>query len=122
MGHSIITVTFLSLAARLLASLDSGLFCYTATASSAVVSLLPGYLICKYYFSCPSSLSLLSYLVTSTFEIGSGNIICGSFKIVYALTFTLFLVSCLIFDQSFALLVQSLGLLLANGIGLVLGL
>ncbi|KAH9966101.1 hypothetical protein BC827DRAFT_1259216 [Russula dissimulans] len=65
---------FISLLARGLSSLHSQTFCYSAISSAAIVGILPGYLI-----------------LSSSLELASKNILCGSVKMVYALIYTLFL-------------------------------
>ncbi|KAJ3517983.1 hypothetical protein NLJ89_g154 [Agrocybe chaxingu] len=70
-----ITVSIVvSFAARGLSSIRSQIFCYTAISSSGIVGILPGYLI-----------------LSSSLELASKNIVCGSVKMVYALIYTLFL-------------------------------
>ncbi|PPQ99076.1 hypothetical protein CVT24_003636 [Panaeolus cyanescens] len=70
-----ITVSiFVSFVARGLSSIRSQIFCYTAISSSGIVGILPGYLI-----------------LSSSLELASKNIVCGSVKMVYALIYTLFL-------------------------------
>ncbi|KAI0375696.1 DUF1212-domain-containing protein [Pilatotrama ljubarskyi] len=70
-----ISVTIvISFAARGLSSIRSQIFCYTAISSSGIVGILPGYLI-----------------LSSSLELASKNIVCGSVKMVYALIYTLFL-------------------------------
>ncbi|KAJ8698312.1 pheromone-regulated protein prm10 [Pleurotus ostreatus] len=70
-----ITITiFISFTARGLSSIRSHLFCYTAISSSSIIGILPGYLI-----------------LSSSLELASKNILCGSVKMVYALIYTLFL-------------------------------
>ncbi|OCH94051.1 DUF1212-domain-containing protein [Obba rivulosa] len=70
-----ITVTiFISFLARGLSSIRSQIFCYTAISSAGIVGILPGYLI-----------------LSSSLELASKNIVCGSVKMVYALIYTLFL-------------------------------
>ncbi|KAK1229511.1 pheromone-regulated protein prm10 [Marasmius sp. AFHP31] len=65
---------FVSFAARGLSSIRTQIFCYTAISSSAIIGILPGYLI-----------------LSSSLELASKNIVCGSVKMVYALIYTLFL-------------------------------
>ncbi|KAF9055520.1 DUF1212-domain-containing protein [Hymenopellis radicata] len=65
---------FVSFTARGLSSIRSQIFCYTAISSSAIIGILPGYLI-----------------LSSSLELASKNIVCGSVKMVYALIYTLFL-------------------------------
>ncbi|KAF9057691.1 hypothetical protein BJ165DRAFT_1335228 [Panaeolus papilionaceus] len=70
-----ITVSiFVSFVARGLSSIRSQIFCYTAISSSGIIGILPGYLI-----------------LSSSLELASKNIVCGSVKMVYALIYTLFL-------------------------------
>ncbi|EIW82315.1 DUF1212-domain-containing protein [Coniophora puteana RWD-64-598 SS2] len=70
-----ITVAMLmSFTARGLSSIRSDIFCYTAISSAGIIGILPGYLI-----------------LSSSLELASKNIICGSVKMVYALIYTLFL-------------------------------
>ncbi|KAG2013515.1 DUF1212 domain membrane protein [Coprinopsis cinerea AmutBmut pab1-1] len=63
-----------SFVARALSSVKSQIFCYTAISSSGIIGILPGYLI-----------------LSSSLELASKNIVCGSVKMVYALIYTLFL-------------------------------
>ncbi|KAL1747665.1 hypothetical protein HDZ31DRAFT_31302 [Schizophyllum fasciatum] len=65
---------FVSFAARGLSSIRSRIFCYSAISSAGIVGILPGYLI-----------------LSSSLELASKNIVCGSVKMVYALIYTLFL-------------------------------
>ncbi|KAI0003098.1 DUF1212-domain-containing protein [Russula compacta] len=65
---------FISLLARGLSGLHSQIFCYSAISSAGIVGILPGYLI-----------------LSSSLELASKNILCGSVKMVYALIYTLFL-------------------------------
>ncbi|KAJ7228522.1 DUF1212-domain-containing protein [Mycena pura] len=65
---------FVSFTARGLSSIRSHLFCYTAISSAGIIGILPGYLI-----------------LSSSLELASKNIVCGSVKMVYALIYTLFL-------------------------------
>ncbi|KAF9268113.1 DUF1212-domain-containing protein [Marasmius fiardii PR-910] len=65
---------FVSFAARGLSSIRSQIFCYTAISSAGIIGILPGYLI-----------------LSSSLELASKNIVCGSVKMVYALIYTLFL-------------------------------
>ncbi|RDB22807.1 Pheromone-regulated membrane protein 10 [Hypsizygus marmoreus] len=70
-----ITIAILvSFAARGLSSIRSQIFCYTAISSAGIIGILPGYLI-----------------LSSSLELASKNIVCGSVKMVYALIYTLFL-------------------------------
>ncbi|KAK7054200.1 pheromone-regulated membrane protein 10 [Favolaschia claudopus] len=70
----ITTAIFVSFLARGLSSIRDRIFCYTAISSSGIIGILPGYLI-----------------LTSSLELASKNIVCGSVKMVYALIYTLFL-------------------------------
>ncbi|KAF8264762.1 DUF1212-domain-containing protein [Lactarius quietus] len=65
---------FISFLARALSSIQIELFCYTAISSAGIVCILPGYLI-----------------LSSSLELASKNMLCGSVKMVYALIYTLFL-------------------------------
>ncbi|KAF9534188.1 DUF1212-domain-containing protein [Crepidotus variabilis] len=70
-----ITISILvSFVARGLSSIRSRIFCYTAISSAGIIGILPGYLI-----------------LSSSLELASKNIVCGSVKMVYALIYTLFL-------------------------------
>ena len=82
---------FISFLARALSSIRSELFCYTAISSAGIVCILPGYLIRKlsYLQTCPCGRRDLS--VSSSLELASKNMLCGSVKMVYALIYTLFL-------------------------------
>ncbi|PFH52842.1 hypothetical protein AMATHDRAFT_189031 [Amanita thiersii Skay4041] len=66
-----ILISFMS---RGLSSIRSRIFCYTAISSAGIVGILPGYLI-----------------LSSSLELASKNIVCGSVRMVYALIYTLFL-------------------------------
>ncbi|KAJ6628750.1 hypothetical protein B0H10DRAFT_2160730 [Mycena sp. CBHHK59/15] len=63
-----------SFVARGLSAIRDQIFCYTAISSSGIIGILPGYLI-----------------LSSSLELASKNIVCGSVKMVYALIYTLFL-------------------------------
>ncbi|KAI0058885.1 DUF1212-domain-containing protein [Artomyces pyxidatus] len=63
-----------SFIARALSSIRTEIFCYAAISSAGIVGILPGYLI-----------------LSSSLELASKNILCGSVKMVYALIYTLFL-------------------------------
>ncbi|KAJ7638977.1 DUF1212-domain-containing protein [Roridomyces roridus] len=65
---------FVSFAARGLSSIRTQIFCYSAISSAGIIGILPGYLI-----------------LSSSLELASKNIVCGSVKMVYALIYTLFL-------------------------------
>ncbi|TFK29373.1 DUF1212-domain-containing protein [Coprinopsis marcescibilis] len=86
-----ITVSILvSFVARGLSSIKSQIFCYTAISSSGIIGILPGYLI-----------------LSSSLELASKNIVCGSVKMVYALIYTLFLGFGLQIGNDFFLLIDS---------------
>ncbi|KAG9084638.1 hypothetical protein FRC07_013584, partial [Ceratobasidium sp. 392] len=63
-----------SFVARGLASLPSGIFCYSAISSAGVVLILPGFMV-----------------LCSSLELASKNLISGSVKMVYAIVYSLFL-------------------------------
>ncbi|KAG7096799.1 hypothetical protein E1B28_004208 [Marasmius oreades] len=87
---------FVSFTARGLSSIRSRIFCYTAISSAGIIGILPGYLI-----------------LSSSLELASKNIVCGSVKMVYALIYTLFLVCHLKFcknSRSEAEIIQGFGL------------
>ncbi|KAJ3480877.1 hypothetical protein NLI96_g1367 [Meripilus lineatus] len=70
-----VTMTMtMSFLARALSSIHGNMFCYTAISSASIVGILPGFLI-----------------LSSSLELASKNIVCGSVKLVYALIYTLFL-------------------------------
>ncbi|KAI0788559.1 DUF1212-domain-containing protein [Abortiporus biennis] len=70
-----ITISILiSFLARGLSSIRTQIFCYTAISSAGIVGILPGFMI-----------------LSSSLELASKNIVCGSVKMVYALIYTLFL-------------------------------
>ncbi|KAJ7129524.1 hypothetical protein C8R44DRAFT_615123 [Mycena epipterygia] len=81
---------FVSFAARGLSSIRSQIFCYTAISSAGIIGILPGYLI-----------------LSSSLELASKNIVCGSVKMVYALIYTLFLGFGLQIGSDFYLLLDS---------------
>jgi len=54
--------------------INGNLFCYTAITSSSIIGILPGYLI-----------------LSSSLELASKKIVCGSVRMVYSLMYTLFL-------------------------------
>ncbi|KAJ7765013.1 hypothetical protein DFH07DRAFT_867174 [Mycena maculata] len=81
---------FVSFAARGLSSIHSQIFCYTAISSAGIIGILPGYLI-----------------LSSSLELASKNIVCGSVKMVYALIYTLFLGFGLQIGSDFYLLLDS---------------
>lgn len=81
----------MSFTARGLSSIPHQIFCYTAISSSSIIGILPGYLICRFvYINFQSILTCL--LVSSSLELASKNLFCGSVRMVYALVYTLFLV------------------------------
>ncbi|KAH8833204.1 hypothetical protein DL96DRAFT_1677403 [Flagelloscypha sp. PMI_526] len=70
-----VTVAFLiSFLARALSSIHGNVFCYSAITSAGVVHILPKFMI-----------------LTSSLELMSRNVFCGSVRIVYAIIYTLFL-------------------------------
>lgn len=81
--------------ARGLSNLRGDIFCYSAISSAGVVVILPGFTVCKSSVQFPLSQVFLSSdpLVISALELMSKNIFCGSVRIVYAIIYTLFLVS-----------------------------
>ncbi|KAJ7094631.1 hypothetical protein B0H15DRAFT_938234 [Mycena belliarum] len=81
---------FVSFTARGLSSIRSQIFCYTAISSAGIIGILPGYLI-----------------LSSSLELASKNIVCGSVKMVYALIYTLFLGFGLQIGSDFYLLFDS---------------
>lgn len=106
----ITTSIVISFAARGLSAIRSQIFCYTAISSSAIIGILPGYLI-----------------LSSSLELASKNIVNGSVKMVYALIYTLFLGFglqigsdfYLLLDQPYRHQLQSLKDHLASSISLV---
>lgn len=69
-------------------------FCYPALASSGVVLILPGYAIreCS-VLSLEMLRSYCGYIVCGSLELASKNIVTGSVRMVYAIIYSLFLVS-----------------------------
>lgn len=105
----------ISFVARGLSTISSQIFCYTAISSAGIVGILPGYLICR-FFDLSLEPVLTIYIVSSSLELASRNIVCGSVKMVYSLIYTLFLVSphysgrlCVLInrDQAFGLQIGS---------------
>ena len=88
-----------SFVARALGTLSNNLFCYSAVSSAGVVLILPGFTIRKCHQSA-SAVSVTSTqslkLVIAALELTSRNILCGSVRMVYAIIYTLFLVSLLL--------------------------
>lgn len=78
--------------ARGLSSIRGSIFCYNAIASAGVVLILPGFTICKWCTDLLKSF-LKPRQVISALELMSKNLFCGSVRIVYAIIYTLFLVS-----------------------------
>lgn len=68
------------------------MFCYTAISSAGIVGILPGYLIRQWPHFLPCDFKLTYRTVSSSLELASKNIVCGSVRMVYALIYTLFLV------------------------------
>lgn len=84
----------MSFIARGLSSIRTRVFCYTAISSSAIIGILPGYLIRRFPIPRYSARTLTNRCeVLSSLELASKNIVCGSVKMVYALIYMLFLVS-----------------------------
>ena len=83
-----------SLIARILSTIHGHLFCYSAISSAGVVLILPGFTVRKW-----QRLTLNEFpgsfpsIVISALELTSRNIMCGSVRMVYAIIYTLFLVS-----------------------------
>ncbi|CAL1695460.1 unnamed protein product [Somion occarium] len=75
-GASFLSIMQIGVASKTrgLSSIRDQIFCYTAISSASIVGILPGFLI-----------------LSSSLELASKNIICGSVKMVYALIYTLFL-------------------------------
>lgn len=85
--------------ARGLSNIPGDIFCYSAVSSAGVVVILPGFTIrqsiplslrCPFIFG---SFSKYVNIVISALELMSKNIFCGSVRMVYAIIYTLFLVS-----------------------------
>lgn len=72
--YEILSAIVVSFVARGLSTIRSQIFCYASISSASVVTILPGFLI-----------------LTSSLDLASKNILCGSIKMVYALIYTLFL-------------------------------
>jgi len=85
--YEILSVIGVSFLARGLSTIRSQIFCYAAISSAGVVTVLPGYLI-----------------LTSSLDLATKNIMCGSIKLVYALIYTLFLGFALQFGSDLYLL------------------
>ncbi|KAI0035149.1 DUF1212-domain-containing protein [Vararia minispora EC-137] len=64
----------MSLIARALSSIRTEIFCYNSIAYASIVGLLPGFLV-----------------LTSSLELASKNLLCGSVKMVYSLVYALFI-------------------------------
>lgn len=96
LSHALrVTVTIaIAFAARGLSSIRSQIFCYTAISSAGIVLILPGYLIRAFFIltmrTCFKRTNHRG-IVSSSLELASKNIVCGSVKMVYALIYTLFL-------------------------------
>jgi uncharacterized membrane protein YjjP (DUF1212 family) len=82
----------------------TGIFCYQSLSSAGVVLILPGYVICmsivfpviKEFIVniLPTELFFLYFTkVCGSLELASKNLIAGSVKMVYAVIYSLFLVS-----------------------------
>lgn len=85
----------MALMARGLSSIPHHLFCYTAISSSAIIGILPGYLI-RTCISYSSLIIAQDFIVGSSLELASKNMFCGSIRMVYALIYTLLLVRTLV--------------------------
>ena len=85
----------MSFTARLLGTLHGNLFCYSAISSAGVVLILPGFTIRECIWRPLSSGGPLigTVPVIAALELTSRNILCGSVRMVYAIIYTLFLVS-----------------------------
>lgn len=91
--------TIISFAARGLSV--TGYFCYGAVASAGVCLILPGYVICGFIHHRILDLRrnidpTCSHAVCGALELASKNIVAGSVRMVYAIIYSLFLVSYLI--------------------------
>lgn len=80
--------TFISFAARGLSV--TGIFCYQSIVSAGVTLILPGYTICEGDVG-PRVMS--DAAVCGSLELASKNIVAGSVRMVYAIIYSLFLVS-----------------------------
>ena len=81
----------MSFCARGLSSIPGDYFCYIAISSAAIVGILPGYLVRKCVASQYAEVISRCGVVTSSLELASKNIVCGSIKMVYSLIYTTFL-------------------------------
>jgi len=81
----------MSFLARALSSIPGDYFCYIAISSAAIVGILPGYLVRMCILFSYAKLFLKCGPVTSSLELASKNIVCGSIKMVYSLIYTTFL-------------------------------
>lgn len=90
-----VTATIIiSFLARAFGSINQGhLFCFSALAQSGIVTLLPGYSVCKSHHSHPTvSLRLIPRTaVCAALELQSRAIVPGSIRIVYAIISSLLL-------------------------------
>ncbi len=91
---------FVSFVARMLNSIGGHIFCYSAISSSGVVLILPGFLVrtClgAILFRMSVVISFVMMRPTSvqgSLELASKNFITGATKIVYAVIYSLILVS-----------------------------
>ena len=89
-----------SFVARMLNSIGGHIFCYSAISSSGVVLILPGFLVrtClgSVLFPILVEIPFLTMHLTSvqgSLELASKNFITGATKIVYAVIYSLILVS-----------------------------
>src|SRR5580692_580192 len=98
--HRIVVAILVSFVARMLNSIGGHIFCYSAISSSGVVLILPGFLVrtClgSVLFPILVEIPFLTMHLTSvqgSLELASKNFITGATKIVYAVIYSLILVS-----------------------------
>jgi hypothetical protein len=94
--HRIVVAIFVSFVARMLNSIGGHIFCYSAISSSGVVLILPGFLVRTCLGSVLVEISFAMMHPTSvqgSLELASKNFITGATKIVYAVIYSLILVS-----------------------------
>lgn len=93
----IVVAIFVSFVARMLNSIGGHIFCYSAISSSGVVLILPGFLV-RTCLQSPISVEMSFMVMQPTsvqgsLELASKNFITGATKIVYAIIYSLILVS-----------------------------
>jgi len=120
-AHRIVVAIFVSFVARMLNSIGGHIFCYSAISSSGVVLILPGFLVrtCLGFILLPRDFFVMMgpTSVQGSLELASKNFITGATKIVYAIIYSLILVSLSVgFFEPF-----SLKGLLMQGFSLTLG-